>query len=292
MAPKAKQLQPYNKPSGFAHAKILTNPDEFRQSDSKLEKAMRAVQNLSKRRFWSIGRKSEIFSSTSQRDCCSAKIRPVDGYQLFARRQQWQKELFNISRKYPESLEAIKVLEMIGQIKGTDSIKKDNVIYLNYKWIFTFKVKDTASLRKKKWTPRCFGGNPDSRWFLSEDRFDQNQTYLVCMEFAWEESSMSGKRGLMGPSKNSHVQFRSFIGWLQKNVFGQNTITNENNEINGHYSRIESSTNVKGEIFWGRFQNWRNPRRINQTKGKVVGKDGSVKEQQLLQCWCWRKNQR
>ena len=27
-----------------------------------------------------------------------------------------------------------------------------------------------------------------------------------CMEFATEESSMSGKRGLMGPSKNSQVQ--------------------------------------------------------------------------------------
>ena len=65
-------------------------------------------------------------------------------------RQKWEKALLNISQKYPESPEAIKALEMIGQIKGTDSIKKDNVIYLNYKWIFTFKVEDTATLRKIK----------------------------------------------------------------------------------------------------------------------------------------------
>ena len=95
-------------------------------------------------------------------------------------RQKWKKALLNISQKHPESPEAIKALEMIEQIKGTDSIEKNNMTYLNYKWIFTFKVEDTATLKKiKNKLQDALNESPDLRWFLSEDRFNQDQTYLV-----------------------------------------------------------------------------------------------------------------
>jgi hypothetical protein len=95
-------------------------------------------------------------------------------------RQQWEEALLNVAQKYPESPEAIKALEMMQQIKGTDSIQKKNVVYLNYKWIFTFSIKDTASLKKtKNKLQNALEETPDTRWFLSEDRFDQDQTYLV-----------------------------------------------------------------------------------------------------------------
>ncbi|MEC7173055.1 MAG: hypothetical protein VXW04_00950, partial [Bacteroidota bacterium] len=95
-------------------------------------------------------------------------------------RQEWEKALKIIALKYPESPEAIKAQEMVQQIKGTDSLEKNNNIYLNYKWIFTFKVKDKVSLKKiKSKLQEAIEQTPDTRWFLSEDRFDQDQTYLV-----------------------------------------------------------------------------------------------------------------
>ena len=69
---------------------------------------------------------------------------------------------------------------MVLQIKATDSIENNNSIYINYKWIFTFNVKDTVSLKKiKSKLQDALEETPDTRWFLSEDRFDQDQTYLV-----------------------------------------------------------------------------------------------------------------
>ena len=53
----------------------------------------------------------------------------------------------------------------------------------------------------------------------------------------------------------------------------------KNNEINGHYSRIESSTKVKGEILSdGDFRIDGNLEGSIKTKGKVVvGKEGTIK---------------
>ena len=68
---------------------------------------------------------------------------------------------------------------MVKQIIGTDSLQKNN-IYLNYKWIFTFKVKDTAAIKQiKTKLQEALEQTPGTRWFLSEDRFDKEQTYLV-----------------------------------------------------------------------------------------------------------------
>ncbi len=166
------------------YAKILTNPEEFGQSD--LQTPENVYESLfkiyQKGDFDQLEEKAKSFrvllSGTAVQPKFDLLMANFQG--RLKGRQQWQKELLNISQKYPESPEAIKALEMIGQIKGTDSIKKDNIIYLNYKWIFTFKVKDTASLRKiKNKLQDALEETPDSRWFLSEDRFDQNQTYLV-----------------------------------------------------------------------------------------------------------------
>ena len=166
------------------YAKILTNPDEFGQSD--LQTPENVYESLfkiyQKGDFDQLEEKAKSFrvllSGTAVQPKFDLLMANFQG--RLNGRQQWQKELLNISQKYPESPEAVKALEMIGQIKGTDSIKKDNIIYLNYKWIFTFKVKDTASIRKiKNKLQDALEETPDSRWFLSEDRFDQNQTYLV-----------------------------------------------------------------------------------------------------------------
>ncbi|MEK9604257.1 MAG: polymer-forming cytoskeletal protein [Flavobacteriaceae bacterium] len=53
----------------------------------------------------------------------------------------------------------------------------------------------------------------------------------------------------------------------------------KNNEINGHYSRIEKSTNVKGDIVSeGDFRIDGSLNGSIKTKGKVVvGKEGSIK---------------
>ena len=53
----------------------------------------------------------------------------------------------------------------------------------------------------------------------------------------------------------------------------------KNNEINGHYSRIENSTKVKGDILSdGDFRIDGNLEGSIKTKGKVVvGKEGSIK---------------
>ena len=90
------------------------------------------------------------------------------------------RSLKKVSLKYPGSPEAIKAKEMIDQIKLSDSIKKQKKIYLNYKWIFTFNVNDTAKLKKIiKNLEEIVKETPYNHWFLSEDRFDQGQVYLV-----------------------------------------------------------------------------------------------------------------
>ena len=49
-----------------------------------------------------------------------------------------------------------------------------------YKWIFTFDVNDTASLKKiKNNLEEKLKETSYNHWFLSEDRFDQGQVYLV-----------------------------------------------------------------------------------------------------------------
>jgi hypothetical protein len=95
-------------------------------------------------------------------------------------RVAWMKALQKISLKYPKSPEALRAEEMIKQIKLMKSVKKEEKIYLNYKWVFTFNNKDTVTLKKTKTKlAKALKEISYSHWFLSEDRFDEDKTYLV-----------------------------------------------------------------------------------------------------------------
>ena len=170
--------------SDSPYAKILTNPYEFGQSDFQTpEKVYESLVKIyQKGDFDQLENKAKSFgvmlSGTGVQAKFDLLMANFEG--RLKGRQHWKKALLNISQKYPESPEAIKALEMIEQIKGTDSIEKNNRTYLNYKWIFTFKLKDTATLKKiKNKLQDALNQSPDLRWFLSEDRFNQDQTYLV-----------------------------------------------------------------------------------------------------------------
>ena len=166
------------------YAKILTNPEEFGQSDLQTPENVyeSLVKIYQKGDFDQLEEKAKsfrvLFSGTAVQPKFDLLMANFEG--RLKGRQQWEEALLNVAQKYPESPEAIKALEMMQQIKGTDSIQKKNVVYLNYKWIFTFRIKDTVSLKKtKKKLQDALEETPDTRWFLSEDRFDQDQTYLV-----------------------------------------------------------------------------------------------------------------
>ena len=166
------------------YAKILSNPVEFGQSDFQTPENV--YQNLVKiylkGDFDLLAEKAEsfrvLFSGTPLQPKFDMLMANYQG--RLKGRQEWEKALKIITLKYPESPESIKAQEMIQQIKLKDTIGNNNNIYLNYKWIFTFKVKDTVSLKKiKSKLQEALEVTPDTRWFLSEDRFDQDQTYLV-----------------------------------------------------------------------------------------------------------------
>lgn len=166
------------------YAKILTNPEEFGQSDLQTPENVyeSLVKIYQKGDFDQLEEKAKSFrvllSGTAVQPKFDLLMANFEG--RLKGRQQWEEALLKVAQKYPESPEAIKALEMMQQIKGTDSIQKKNVVYLNYKWIFTFRVKDTVSLKKtKNKLQDALEETPDTRWFLSEDRFDQDQTYLV-----------------------------------------------------------------------------------------------------------------
>ena len=166
------------------YAKILSNPDEFGQSDFQTPEKI--YQNLvkiyQKGDFDLLAEKAESFrvllSGTPVQSKFDLLMANYQG--RLKGRNEWEKSLKTILLKYPESPEAIKAQEMVLQIKATDSIENNNSIYINYKWIFTFNVKDTVSLKKiKSKLQDALEETPDTSWFLSEDRFDQDQTYLV-----------------------------------------------------------------------------------------------------------------
>jgi hypothetical protein len=167
-----------------AYAKILTNPEEFGQSDFQTpENVYQSLFKIyQKGDFDQFEEKAESFrvllSGTIVQPKYDLLMANFEG--RLKGRQQWEKALKSIALKYPESPEAIKAQEMMERIKGTDFIANNKKIYLNYKWIFTFEVKDTASIKKiRSKLQEALEETPNTRWFLSEDRFDQDQTYLV-----------------------------------------------------------------------------------------------------------------
>lgn len=95
-------------------------------------------------------------------------------------RKAWANTLEDFVLKYPETPEANRAQEMIGQLNLTDSLEREKIVYLNYKWIFTFKSADSLSLNNiKTEIEKALTAIPDNGWFLSVDRFNETETYLV-----------------------------------------------------------------------------------------------------------------
>ena len=166
------------------YAKILSNPETFKQSD--LQTPETVYENLLKiynnADFDEFSEKAESFhvllSGTPIQPKFDLLMANFEG--RLKGRLAWTTALQKISSKYPESPEALRAEEMIEQIKLKESVKKEQQIYLNYKWVFTFNVKDTLTLKKtKKELEEALKEIPYSRWFLSEDRFDEKEIYLV-----------------------------------------------------------------------------------------------------------------
>ncbi len=163
---------------------ILSNPEEFGHSDFQTPENVyeSLVKIYQKGDFDQLEEKAKSFrvllSGTTLQPKFDLLMAIFEG--RLKGRYKLKKALENIPLKYPESPEANKAQEIINQFKGVDSIENNNKKYLNYKWIFTFNVKDTISLKKiKNKLQNALDETPKTKWFLSEDRFNQNQTYLV-----------------------------------------------------------------------------------------------------------------
>ena len=93
---------------------------------------------------------------------------------------QWENALTVIETKYPGTPEAELAKEMINQIKMTDIIDEQNKTYINYKWIFTYRIQDSIELKTtKNQLQKSLYESEISNWFLTEDRFDDTHTFLV-----------------------------------------------------------------------------------------------------------------
>ena len=165
-------------------SKILKNPETFNQSDLQTPETIykNLLEIYINGDFDELTDKAESFrvllSGTIVQPKYDLLMANFEG--RIKGRTVWEKALKDVSLKYPDSPEAQSAQQMIHQIHLTDTIEKESKVYLNYKWIFTFDVKDTTALKKiKTKLEQALKDTPYTRWFLSEDRFDQGQTYLV-----------------------------------------------------------------------------------------------------------------
>lgn len=167
-----------------AYGKILSNLEELNQSDLQTpetvyENLLKIYQNGD---FDELSNKAESFSVLISGTPVQPKFDLLMAHfqGRLKGRLAWKTALNKIVLKYPESPEALRAEQMIEQIKLPDTLQKDKDVYLNYKWVFTFNIKDTASLKNiKTKLQQALEELPSKRWFLSEDRFDQKKTYLV-----------------------------------------------------------------------------------------------------------------
>ncbi len=165
-------------------SKILSNPETFNQSDFQTPETIykNLLEIYNNGDFDELTDKAESFrvllSGTTVQPKFDLLMANFEG--RLKGRVVWENALKKLSLKYPNSPEALRAQQMIELIQPTDSIEKESKVYLNYKWIFTFEVKDTTSLKiTKTKLEQALKEIPYTRWFLSEDRFDQDQIYLV-----------------------------------------------------------------------------------------------------------------
>ena len=55
-----------------------------------------------------------------------------------------------------------------------------NKTYINYKWIFPYRIQDSTKLKTTKiQLQKSLYESDITNWFLTEDRFDETHTFLV-----------------------------------------------------------------------------------------------------------------
>ena len=82
--------------------------------------------------------------------------------------------------KYSGTPEAELAEEIINQIKKTNTIDEQNKTYINYKWIFKYRIQDSIELKNTKTKlQKSLDESYITNWFLTEDRFDDSQIFLV-----------------------------------------------------------------------------------------------------------------
>jgi hypothetical protein len=167
-----------------AYGKILGNTEEFDQS--KLNTPENVYKNLldsySRGEYDLLLDKAQslrvFISGTTVQPKFDLLMANIQG--RLQGRSAWQTALQEVATKYPQTPEAEKAQQMIAQIILTDSIDLQNKTYLNYKWIFTFNIRDSIGLKDTKTKlQNALEEEPKTSWFLSEDRFDKDQIYLV-----------------------------------------------------------------------------------------------------------------
>jgi hypothetical protein len=197
------------------YANILSNPETFKQSDLKTpetvyENLLKIYKNAD---FDELSEKAESFrillSGTPVQPKFDLLMANLEG--RLKGRTAWTKALQKISLKYPESPVAFRAEEMIKQIKLMKSVKKEEKIYLNYKWVFTFNNKDTVTLKKTKTElAEALKEISYSRWFLSEDRFDEDETYLVIHGIR-NRNKLNEWKKKFGETKPSFLNLNNFV---------------------------------------------------------------------------------
>ena len=167
-----------------AYGKVLANPEDFDRATLNTPEAMyTSLFKLFKSGDFDLLKKkamalSVFLNGTVYQSKLELLLANTKG--RLQGIDQWEKELSIIKMKYSGTPEAEMAEEIINQIKNTNAIDKQNKTYINYKWIFNYKIQDSIELRTTKIKlQKSLDDSDITNWFLTEDRFDDTQIFLV-----------------------------------------------------------------------------------------------------------------
>ena len=170
--------------SDTAYGKVLANPEDFDRTTLNTPEAMynSLLKLFQSGDFDALKKKvsalSVFLSGTEYQSKFELLLANTKG--RLQGIEQWEKELSKIQIKYSGTPEAELAEEMIYQIKMTNTIDEQNKSYVNYKWIFRFQIQDSIELKTTKiMLQKSLDESDITNWFLTEDRFDDTQTFLV-----------------------------------------------------------------------------------------------------------------
>ena len=167
-----------------AYGKVLINPEDFDRSTLNTPEAMYNVLL----KLYQSGDFDTLRERASELSVFLSGTQYQPKFELLLANtkgrlqgiNQWEKELAIIQTKYAETSVGDLAEEIIAQIKMTDTIEKQNKTYINYKWIFTYQIQDSTQLKSTKvQLQKALNQAEISRWFLTEDRFDETRVFLV-----------------------------------------------------------------------------------------------------------------